>query len=438
MNLLKPSSPSLSKRFQGEILDKMLPLTSHTYRLGNKRTKSRRFRLRCTKTKVLLFAIFVFVVDIALINSFYTNRVPPPPTRPILTRLPVRKSTSSQLDKGWLEDTWTTVTRQVGWELPNVLARRTLVKKDDITLTIHTGTTMNGFRRMLFLIHRWGGPVSVSIRVTSASDIQTLHEFVTDHLYELPQTAIHLLMESPDYEYPHNILREMAMEQTETDYFLALDVDFMTVPQCHRKLKMLLLSDPAVVQALHNKTMMVLPAFNHEVHLMDNQLHDSVLPSTKEEVLQMVANHELTPFHVSRFFPGHGPTVFDKWYHQDLDKSWYPIQYVMRYEPYVLGYKPGIAHYWEGFRGFGFNKLSWFIELHYMGYQFGVLSDFFVIHLDHPYTQFRGTRQGAYEEVDRFRDYLVQAYGVDRQELAELTRTWFQRLFRRIRNSVGL
>jgi hypothetical protein len=110
----------------------------------------------------------------------------------------------------------------------------------------------------------------------------------------------------------------------------------------------------------------------------------------------------------------------------------------MRYEPYVLGYKPGIPHYWEGFRGFGFNKLSWFMELHYMGYQFGVLRDFFVIHLDHPYTQFRGTRQEAYEEVDRFRDYLVQEYGADRKDLVELTRAWYQRLIRKIRNSVGL
>ena len=311
------------------------------------------------------------------------------------------------------------------------------MEKDDITLTIHTGTTMNGFHRMLFLIHRWGGPVSVSIRVTSASEIQTLHEFVTDHLHELPQTAIHLLMESPDYEYPHNILREMALEQTETDYFVALDVDFMTVPQCHDKLKMLLKSDPAVVQALRNKTMMVLPAFNHEVHLMDDQLHDSVLPGTKEDASKMVAKHELTPFHVSRFFPGHGPTDFGKWSKEEFDGSWYPIKYVMRFEPYVLGYKPGIAHYWEGFRGFGFNKYSWFIELHYKGYQFGVLRDFFVIHLDHPYTQFRGTRQEAYEEVDRFRDYLVKEYGVDRKEMAELTRTWYQLLFRKIRNLQG-
>jgi hypothetical protein len=152
----------------------------------------------------------------------------------------------------------------------------------------------------------------------------------------------------------------------------------------------------------------------------------------------MVTKYELTPFHVSRFFPGHGPTDFDKWYSEEFDGSWYPIEYVMRYEPYVLGYKPGIPHYWEGFRGFGFNKLSWFIELHYMGYQFGVLRDFFVIHLDHPYTQFRGTQQGAYEEVDRFRDYLVQEYGADRKDLVELTRAWYQRLIRKIRNSVGL
>jgi hypothetical protein len=129
-----------------------------------------------------------------------------------------------------------------------------------------------------------------------------------------------------------------------------------------------------------NKTMMILPAFNHEFKLQDNQVQDHVLPSTKQEALNMVHRNELTPFHVARFFPGHGPTAFGKWSKEEFDGSWYRIHYVMRFEPYVLAYKPGIPHHWQGFRAFGFNKLSWFIGYHYMGFQFGVLRDFFLCH----------------------------------------------------------
>jgi hypothetical protein len=392
---------------------------------------------------ILLFAgVFILATDIALLRSTFehsdNHNMAPLPSRPVLTRLPARMNGSSQLDNEWLQDTWTTVTRQVGWKLPNILPRRSKVVKDGVTLAVHTGATINGLNRMLFLIHRWGGPVSVSIRVTSSSEIQTFQEFVTQHLEPLQQTAIHLLMESRDNKYPHNILREMAMEQTETDYFLALDVDFMTIPNCHDKLQMLLRNDQTLVDALHNKTMMILPAFNHEFKLKDEQLQDSVLPSTKEDAMQMVQRNELTPFHVARFFPGHGPTDFNKWFKEDFDESWYAINYVIRFEPYVLGYKPGIPHYWEGFRGFGFNKLSWFIELDYMGYQFGVLRDFFVVHLDHSYNRIRGTQKGAFEELDRFRDYLVEEYGADRKDLAVLSQTLCQRLLRKLRNTFGI
>jgi hypothetical protein len=403
---------------------------------------------------MLLFAsVFILVADYAQLGSFYKyadDHIAPPPWHPVLTRRPLRTNSNSnsngmtndssqhRLDQAWIQDTWTTVTRQTSWKLPNILARRSAVAKDDITLTVHTGPGITGLNRMLFLIHRWAGPVSVAIRVTSASEIQTFLDFVTQHLDQIQQTAIHLLMELPDNKYPHNILREMAMQETETDYFLALDVDFMTIPKCHDKLQALLRTDRALVQALRNKTMMILPAFNHEFKLQDNQLQDHVLPSTKQEALNMVQRNELTPFHVARFFPGHGPTNFGKWSQDDFDGSWYPIHYGMRFEPYVLGYKPGIPHYWQGFRGFGFNKLSWFIESHYMGFQFGVLRDFFVIHLDHSYNRMRGTQKGAFEELDRFRDYLVQEYGADRKALSVLSQTWYQRLFRKIRKTLGL
>ena len=153
----------------------------------------------------------------------------------------------------------------------------------------------------------------------------------------------------------------------------------------------------------------------------------------------MLQQNELTPFHAARFFPGHGPTDFGKWSKEEFDGSWYSINYAMRFEPYVLGYKPGIAHFWQGFRDFGFNnKLSWFLEFDYKGFQFGVLRDFFVIHLDHSYNRIRGTQKGAFEELDRFRDYLVQEYGAERKDLAVLSQTWYERLFRTIRKALGI
>ena len=113
---------------------------------------------------ILMFAgVFLIVADIAQLGPFYKyadDHIAPPRSRPIFTRRPLHNdndnndSSQHQLDKALIQDTWTTVTRQLSWKIPNILARRSGVSKDDVTLTVHTGPTINGLNRMLFLIHR--------------------------------------------------------------------------------------------------------------------------------------------------------------------------------------------------------------------------------------------------------------------------------------------
>jgi hypothetical protein len=76
--------------------------------------------------------------------------------------------------------------------------------------------------------------------------------------------------------------------------------------------------------------------------------------------------------------------------------------------------------YWKGFRGFGFDKLSWYLEAHYAGFTFGVLKDFFVVHLHHPYGRGRFHRQHNYQEMKRFKLHLNQTYGVRCEDLNAL------------------
>ena len=69
---------------------------------------------------------------------------------------------------------------------------------------------------------------------------------------------------------------------------------------------------------------------------------------------------------------------------KDRQVYFYRVEYRCWFEPYVFGYLPGIPPYFEAFRGLGFNKVSWFVELDRAGYQFSVLKDAWVAHLDHP------------------------------------------------------
>jgi hypothetical protein len=105
----------------------------------------------------------------------------------------------------------------------------------------------------------------------------------------------------------------------------------------------------------------------------------------------MVKNQAMRPFE-KQFARGHRATNFPKWL--ELVKGQKGIAYytlsgtrkrkIQYFEPYVLGYRPGIPRYWEDFRGFGWDKISFFQECVAAGYDYAVLCDFYCVHLNHP------------------------------------------------------
>ena len=108
----------------------------------------------------------------------------------------------------------------------------------------------------------------------------------------------------------------------------------------------------------------------------------------------------------------HGPTNFPR-YLKNETSVFYKIEYKNVYEPYVMGYRPGLPRYWEEFRGYGYNKFSWFFELHRACYEFGVLRDFFLVHMNHPMverTQKHDQTEDNRDSWKRFKSYLSHRY----------------------------
>jgi hypothetical protein len=78
-----------------------------------------------------------------------------------------------------------------------------------------------------------------------------------------------------------------------------------------------------------------------------------------------------------------------------------------------LGYKPGIPRYWQDFRGYGYNKFSWFFEINKAGYEFAVLRDFYVVHMNHLIPDLK--KKNAMTDSNRkhwqdFKGYLARQY----------------------------
>ena len=183
----------------------------------------------------------------------------------------------------------------------------------------------------------------------------------------------------------------LAISQLETDFFVALDVDFVTNVGAYGQLRNLLDVYPTLLDVLRNKTLLVLPAFEsskynvttknatgHEV--ITQQVKTLEAPLDKKAMIQEVDAGIVEPFHLKQFPPGHGPTRFPIWF-DNRTGPLYPIEYNRKFEPYVLAYRHGLPRYWTGFRGYFFNKYSWFVEVNSMGYNFAVLRDFFVFHV---------------------------------------------------------
>jgi glycosyltransferase-like protein LARGE len=309
---------------------------------------------------------------------------------------------------------WQAMNNEANHIIPNALPRKGSVTANDITVALHL--SVSKLNRLLFSLKRWGGPISAAIVLRTLEDITTFEAFYSENSGALLNTSFHIMIEKSTnmtrlmQKYPNNILREMALQNVESDYFLALDLDFVTTPNCHRELRKLIDSDKWIVELLANKTLLVLPAFKHMQELSDEELMEigtEQLPNSKEEAIKMVKRKTLATFNVKRFFEGHGPTNYSKWY-ADLSEQFYFVDYAKRFEPYVLGLRRSAPHYWAGFRGYGYNKWTWLWEAHKMGFKFAVLRDFFVIHLDHPYGGYRTNEN--YEEYKLFKRYLKDKY----------------------------
>lgn len=334
----------------------------------------------------------------------------------------------------------------------------------DSGITLVTHCSVDKLPRLLLQVQQWAGPVSAAIYLSSRNDIDTFLEFYHQHEEYLTLVAFSVLLEAPfdGTGYPYNLLRNLALDHaTATNYFLNLDVDFVTPRNGHDRLASEILDNNLNARdMLRARTLLVLPAFEQLHEEAWDQTKDETmtipvlpLPETKPDLVALLDVHRVTPFQLEQFPQGHGPTDFEKWLSipetpsaststrtpssglkgltlslsggrggssSDLSQLslrtsediMYEVDYQAQFEPYVIGYRPGLPRYWDSFRGFGFDKISWCMEAHYAGYQYAVLHDFFVLHLFEA-TANTNRHDGDNAALSSFGEYLQDTYHVD-------------------------
>jgi hypothetical protein len=263
--------------------------------------------------------------------------------------VPHKKDTTSLL-RSTLHNAWALIPNPINETdsqrilLANLIPPSKPSVTEDVVMITH-GSGGNRLNNLLIQIRWWNGPVAVAVYIKSKKEIDDFLQFIPK-LLATQSTQIHVVLEKTKLQYPHNVMRNLVMDHLQSDYFVALDADFVTNPNAHDSILKLIQTSKNVRRRLHSKYVFVLPAF--EKYPLDNQTSptEDMLPRTKEELIQMEKNKTLSIFHnlnTPYSFRGHRPTNFHKWGIGRLDTpgNFFDIKFAEKFEPYVLGYRHG-------------------------------------------------------------------------------------------------
>jgi len=198
----------------------------------------------------------------------------------------------------------------------------------------------------------WNGPSSIAVYIKSEEDLLQLANFTVQYAKILKEASFHLVLEKTNMPYPANILRNVAMDGIESFYFVAMDVDLIPLPKnCYSKL-----SDTMSKVALANrtKTLFVLPALSLLPEKEGGYANASEVPKTKREALSMIRKGRVEQFWKRRYPHGHAATRYPAWMRaKEGARDFYMLTHITKsisrdFEPYVLGFRPGVPRYWEG------------------------------------------------------------------------------------------
>ncbi|XP_067137942.1 glycosyltransferase-like protein gnt14 [Centruroides vittatus] len=259
------------------------------------------------------------------------------------------------------------------------------IKTNDVTdlVTLVTQISMDRISILERSLTQWNGPISLVVYIplkgTTKEDVEWQRLYIQKKLKSLNlgrKCSVTLVYgQSNDGDYPINLLRNIAIKQTETKFLLLLDADFQPSPNFQQHFA-------SVIKHLRTnpKTAFVVPAFEY-IELP--QKRDNV-PQTKEELLQLLHREDpfILPFRLSESAESHRLTDYWKWYR--ADRIYQVHGYSDKYEPYlVVQNSAHLPLYDERFTGYGMNKVTHCTELFASGFVFYVLSDAWVIHLPH-------------------------------------------------------
>lgn len=245
------------------------------------------------------------------------------------------------------------------------------IERDEVTLVAQL--SMDRLHMVESLCAQWVGPISLALYLSDAEADQVVH-FVqnSDLLKQRKNVGYHVVYKEGDY-YPINFLRNVALDNVETEFVFLSDVDFLPGLDAYGALKKAA-SYFFSQKPSDNLRALIVPAFETQRYRLDE------FPRTKSDVIHLLDEGTLFTFRYHVWTQGHKATNFAKWRSATTP---YKVQWEPDFEPYVVMRKQDVVPYDSRFVGFGWNKVSHIMEMAAKDTEFVVLPNVFIIHMPH-------------------------------------------------------
>ncbi|XP_010142149.1 PREDICTED: glycosyltransferase-like protein LARGE2 [Buceros rhinoceros silvestris] len=271
----------------------------------------------------------------------------------------------------------------------------------DVTLVAQL--SMDRLQMLEAICRHWAGPISLALYMSDAEAQQFLrYAQASEVLSTRRNVAYHIVYKEGQF-YPINLLRNVALANTQTPYVFLTDIDFLPMYGLYDYLR----NSIQQLELPQRKAALIVPAFE--------TLHYRLtFPKSKAELLSMLDMGSLYTFRYHVWPKGHAPTDYAKWRTATVS---YRVAWQPDFEPYIV-VRRDCPKYDQRFVGFGWNKVSHIMELDAQEYELLVLPNAFMIHMPHApsfdISKFRlsaGYRSCLQTLRDEFHQDLSRRYG---------------------------
>ena len=242
--------------------------------------------------------------------------------------------------------------------------------------TMATVFTMSRFSFFERLVSMWGGPVS-AVFYGYPREIDTLYtKLFHSKLLKgiLKQVTIHAVYKHGNHT-PINYLRNVAINESLTNFTFYNDVDLLTIPNLYQKLE----NKVVPKKDQHQQgSALVIPAFEAFI-----ELDSEHFPKNKVDIIKLMSSNVpavsgYRELHGWRL--GHHQTNYKKWRHT---KDPYFVAFYEKWEPYMVLPTSMMPRYDQRFSERMLDKIHYTLAVYFTGLRFLVLDDVFIIHQPH-------------------------------------------------------